>query len=135
MFAAALTVHTVLLLLTSSSDYPEFTPSICLAYMHFWSMAQRTQLKNTPIRICEVIPPAVHTALHREREDPDDNNPSKSNALTVEDFINQITEQWEQDKDYVTAGLGKGIVSKWYDDFGGQYDKAAQGWEGKKIAQ
>ncbi|CAO1622908.1 unnamed protein product [Parajaminaea phylloscopi] len=104
------------------------------AYMHFWSMAQRTQLKNTPIRICEVIPPSVHTDLHREREDPDDNNPSKSSALTVEDFIKQITEQWEDDQDHVTAGMGKELVKKWYDAYGEQFDKAADAWEGKKIA-
>lgn len=102
--------------------------------MHFWSESQRAQLKSTPIRIVEIVPPSVHTALHRDREDPDDNNPSKSNALTIDDFMNQVAEGWEQDKDVITAGMGKGLVAKWYESYGEQLKGAQDGWKGKEVA-
>lgn len=41
------------------------------AFLHFYTMAQRVQLKETNIKVVEIIPPQVHTALHRDREDPD----------------------------------------------------------------
>lgn len=98
-------------------------------------MAQRIQLKNTPIRICEVISPGVHAALQREREDSDDNNSAKPTAITIEDFIKQITKAWENEQDSVTAGAGNVIVAKWYGTFGAQYEKAAAMRLGKKNAQ
>lgn len=104
------------------------------AYMHFYSMAQREQLRNTSVRVCEVIPPQVHTALHRDREDPDDNNPAKSPAsLTVDEFMRQVGEGWEQDQDTISAGPGKALVQKWYDNFGERFQGAADKWQAKPM--
>lgn len=130
--------HAVIFNVTSVLGYVPFSiinPSYngSKAYMHFYTMAQRTQLKNTSVRVVEIAPPSVHTALHREREDPDDNNPAKSKSITPEDFMKQVAEQLEEDKETISAGMGKEMVKKWYDNFGEQYDGAAQAWEGKKI--
>lgn len=43
------------------------------AWLHFWTMTLRVQLKDTNVKVIEVAPPQVGTNLHRDREDPDDN--------------------------------------------------------------
>jgi hypothetical protein len=62
---------------------------------------------NTDIRAVKIVPPSVGTNLHREREDPDDNKEGKGvNALTIDEFIMEIAEQTEQDKEVTSAGMG-----------------------------
>lgn len=121
------------LVLLSLQLYPPSLPLSLAAFMHFYTESQRTQLKSTSIRVVEIIPPSVHTALHRDREDPDDNNPSKSNAITQEDFMNQVAEGWEKDQDVITAGMGKELVKKWYDAYGEQLGGAQKAWQGKEV--
>ena len=36
------------------------------AWVHFWSMNLRAQLKDTKIKVIEIAPPTVATDLHRE---------------------------------------------------------------------
>lgn len=96
------------------------------AWLHFWSMALRTQLKSTRVRVVEMAPPMVGTALHRDREDPDDNKKSKDgNALDVEEFMDEVTKQLEAGDEMISAGMGQGIIKKWHDAFGETYGKAA----------
>ena len=98
------------------------------AWGHFWTMNLRTQLKDTNVKVVEIVPPTVGTDLHREREDPDDNKKDKNQtALTVEEFMHEITKDWEAGEDVLTAGPGRGVVKRWYKEFGPDYEKAAGG--------
>lgn len=95
--------------------------------MHFWTMNLRSQLSKdkTDVRVVEIVPPSVGTDLHRERENPDDNKKEKgASALTIDEFITEVTEQLEQDKDVISAGMGKGLVDTWYNAFGEAYLEA-----------
>jgi len=97
------------------------------AWVHFWSMNLRTQLKDTNVKVVEIVPPTVATDLHRDRKDPDDNKKEKNKAaLSVEEFMSDLIEGWESGEDIVAAGIGKGIVDRWYKEFGEDYAKAAK---------
>lgn len=96
------------------------------AWLHFWSMNLRTQLKDTNIRVVEIAPPTVATDLHRERADPDDNKKEKNSAaLSVDEFMNFITKDWKADKDVIGAGSSQKVVDRWYNEFGPDYEKVA----------
>ena len=96
------------------------------AWLHFWSMNLRTQLRDTNVRVVEIAPPTVSTDLHRERSDPDDNKKEKNSAaLSVEEFMESITKDWMADKEVIGAGMSRDVVDRWYKEFGSDYDKAA----------
>ncbi|MCJ1275926.1 hypothetical protein MMC21_003731 [Puttea exsequens] len=96
------------------------------AWLHFWSMNLRTQLKDTNVRVMEIAPPTVATDLHREREDPDDNKKAKNSAaLSVEEFMDFVAKDWVAGKETISAGMGQKLVDRWYAEFGGDYEKAA----------
>lgn len=100
------------------------------AWMHFWSMALRTQLKDTKIKVVEIAPPQVATDLHREREDPDDNKKSKSSTtMDVDEFMEEVTEKLERGDETFSAGMGQGMVDKWFSAFGETYEGAAKNWK------
>ncbi|KAM0187735.1 hypothetical protein ACHAPA_012047 [Fusarium lateritium] len=99
------------------------------AWLHFFSMNLRTQLKNTSIRVVELAPPMVATDLHRERENPDDNK--KENAphtLTLEEFMSEITPKLERGDDTIGAGMAAQAIDTWFDAFGGRYEEAAKAY-------
>jgi len=94
------------------------------AWLHFHTMNMRTQLKDTNIKVVEIIPPMVGTDLHREREDPDDNKKEKNpSALSIEEFMDDITKGLKENKDVVTAGKGHKVVGAWYAEFGKAYEQ------------
>ena len=96
------------------------------AWLHFWSMNLRTQLKDTKVKVVEIAPPTVATDLHRERADPDDNKKEKNSAaLSVDEFMNFIIKDWEADKEVIGAGSSQKVVDRWYNEFGPDYEKAA----------
>ncbi|KAJ9669758.1 hypothetical protein H2201_000143 [Coniosporium apollinis] len=81
------------------------------AWLHFWSMKLRTQLKDTNIKVVEIAPPTVATNLHRERTDPDDNKKEKNpNALSVDEFMNFVIRGWKKDRDVIGAGMSEKVV-------------------------
>jgi len=89
------------------------------AWVHFWSMNLRTQLEQAAanggptIRVIEVAPPSVGTDLHRERKDPDDNKKDKNpSALSVEEFMKDVVEQWQGDRDVIGAGPSRKVVER-----------------------
>ncbi|WVR07334.1 hypothetical protein IAU60_004375 [Kwoniella sp. DSM 27419] len=99
------------------------------AWLHMFSTNLRTQLQRaeSKIKIVEIVPPAVETDLHRDRSNPDDNKKSSgSNALSIEEFMADVTAGWESDADTVSAGPGKAIVKEWGEAMGAKYDKMAQ---------
>jgi len=70
-------------------------------------MNLRTQLKDTKIRVVEIVPPSVGTDLHRDRSDPDDNKKHKNkSALSVEEFMEYLTKGWKDNLDTIGAGMG-----------------------------
>lgn len=94
------------------------------AWLHFWTMNLRSQLAKdrTDVRVVEILPPSVGTDLHREREDPDDNKKEKgANALTLGEFMEEVAVQLEEDKDVISAGMGRELVGRWYGAFGEEY--------------
>jgi short-subunit dehydrogenase involved in D-alanine esterification of teichoic acids len=60
-------------------------------WLHFFTMNLRSQLRNaaSKIKVVEIVPPTVETALHRERKDPNDNRKDHGNstALSVDEFM------------------------------------------------
>jgi short-subunit dehydrogenase involved in D-alanine esterification of teichoic acids len=98
------------------------------AWVHFFTMNLRSQLRQagSKIKVVEIVPPTVETALHRERKNPDDNKKSHGNsaALSVAEFMEQIQVGWQDDKDVCPAGLGHELVEKWYSAYGEAYTKA-----------
>lgn len=98
------------------------------AWVHFFTMNLRSQLRQagSRIKVVEIVPPTVETALHRERKDPDDNKKSHGQkaALSVEEFMEEIVEGWKKDEDTCAAGMGHEVVGKWYDTYGEAYSKA-----------
>ncbi|KAI9925445.1 hypothetical protein ASPWEDRAFT_173116 [Aspergillus wentii DTO 134E9] len=101
------------------------------AWLHFWSMTLRSQLSRAgyeKIKVVEIAPPSVGTDLHRDREDPDDNKKDKNpNALSVEEFMEVVSVGLERGDEVIAPGMSEGIVSKWYEDFGGLYERLSGG--------
>ena len=96
------------------------------AWTHFWSMNLRTQLVDTNIRVIEVVPPTVATDLHRERQNPDDNKKENNEgSLSVEEFMEAVSRDWMAGEETIGAGMSKGVVERWYKEFGPEYEKAA----------
>ncbi|SMQ50441.1 unnamed protein product [Zymoseptoria tritici ST99CH_1A5] len=98
------------------------------AWVAFFTTNLRSQLKQagSNIKVVEIVPPSVETALHRERQDPDDNKRAKGNqsALTIEEFMKDVELGWREDRDRVSAGPGKELVEMWEGTFGERYEKA-----------
>ncbi|KAH8426507.1 uncharacterized protein LDX57_004242 [Aspergillus melleus] len=97
------------------------------AWLHFWSMNLRTQLQQSgyeKIRVIEIAPPTVETNLHRDREDPDDNKRHNNpNALSIEEFMDDVSAKWEQGEEMIAPGMSGDLVDRWYREFGGFYDE------------
>lgn len=98
------------------------------AWVHFFSMNLRSQLRDTgsKIKVVEIVPPTVSTALHRERKDPMDNTKAHGNkaALSVSEFMAEVKVGWEANNDNCPAGLGHELVEKWYQTYGDYYTAA-----------
>lgn len=100
------------------------------AWLHFWTMSLRVQLKGTNVKVVEIAPPQVGTDLHREREDPDDNKKHKSStSLTVEEFMEEVSQKLERGDETFSAGMGQQMVDQWYESFGERFDQAAKSWK------
>ncbi|KAG5951502.1 putative secondary metabolism biosynthetic enzyme [Claviceps sorghi] len=98
------------------------------AWLHFWSLNLRSQLRQegSRVKVVEIAPPLVGTDLHRDREDPDDNKKEKNKqALSVEEFMDDVRRGFEAGEDMITAGMGKAIVEKWYSTLGDVYERAS----------
>ncbi|KAK1982727.1 short-chain dehydrogenase [Colletotrichum cereale] len=99
------------------------------AWVHFWSMNLRTQLKNggSKVRVVEIAPPTVSTDLHRERSDPNDNKKENNpDALSVDEFMEQVASRLENGDETIGPGMAGEVIDRWYGAFGEQYAKAAE---------
>ncbi|KAJ4415488.1 putative secondary metabolism biosynthetic enzyme [Gnomoniopsis sp. IMI 355080] len=100
------------------------------AWLHAWTMSLRVQLRDSGIKVVEIVPPLVETDLHRGRIDPDDNKKHKNaTALTMEEFMEEITEKLERGETTITAGLGNAVVAKWFESYEDRLAKAASSWQ------
>ncbi|KAG5752160.1 hypothetical protein H9Q70_005214 [Fusarium xylarioides] len=100
------------------------------AWLHFFSMNLRTQLKNTKIRVVEIAPPMVESSLHRERENPDDNKKERApHTLTMEEFMGEIVPKFEKGDDTIGAGMAAKAIDTWYGAFGGLYEGVAKDYK------
>jgi short-subunit dehydrogenase involved in D-alanine esterification of teichoic acids len=97
------------------------------AWLHFWSINLRAQLKDTNVKVVEIAPPTVGTDLHRERDDPDDNKKANNSAsLDVDEFVQEVVKKWKDGDDLISAGPGVKIVSTWEESMGQIYAKMAK---------
>lgn len=95
------------------------------AWVHFFTMNMRTQLRDANVKVVEIAPPTVSTDLHRDRSDPDDNKKDKNpHALSVDEFMGFVRKGLESDRDTIGAGPSEKVVEKWYAAFGEDYAKA-----------
>ena len=96
------------------------------AWLQFWSMNLRTQLKNTKVRVVEIASPTVATDVHHDRKDLDHNKKEKnSGALRVEKSMVDVTKDWEADKEIFEAWSSQKVINIWYREFGPDYEKVA----------
>ncbi|KAI0478116.1 NAD(P)-binding protein [Xylaria cf. heliscus] len=94
------------------------------AWVHFWTMNLRAQLNGTNVKVVEIAPPTVATDLHRDREDPDDNKKSKnSSALSVDEFITEISKRLGDGDENIGAGMSVGILEGWDQSMGSLFRK------------
>ena len=71
----------------------------------------------------EIAPPSVETDLHRERKNPRDNKKGPgSNAISVEEFMDEVTKGWENNDEVIAPGPAKVSVDAWYDTLGKRYE-------------
>jgi len=102
------------------------------SWVHSFTANLRTQLAavDSKIKVVEIVPPSVETALHRDRKDPDDNKKAHGNktALSVQEFIEEIEKGWEENRDVCTAGPGHKIVKAWTESIGEMYAEVEKGY-------
>ena len=102
----------------------------CKSWIHSFTTNLRTQLAavDSKIKVVEIVPPTVETALHRDRKNPDDNKRAQGNqsALSVQEFMDDISKGWEENQDVCTAGPGHGIVKALSDAMAPSYEKVGK---------
>ena len=60
----------------------------------------------------------------------DDNKKGKnSNSLSVDEFIEYVSKGWKEGKNTIGAGIGEGVVEKWFSMFGDDYQKVAEAFK------
>lgn len=98
------------------------------SFIHFWSTVQRKQitLAYPNMRVVEIVPPSVGTDLHRERENPDDNKKhlGATASLTIEEFMDEVRQGFENDQNEIGAGKAIELMADWQEKFGSKFDKA-----------
>ncbi len=102
----------------------------CKSWIHSFTTNLRTQLAavDSKIKVVEIVPPTVETALHRDRKNPDDNKKAQGNesALSVKEFMDEIAKGWEENRDICTAGPGHDIVKALSDAIAPSYAKVEE---------
>ncbi|KAF2029756.1 hypothetical protein EK21DRAFT_67067 [Setomelanomma holmii] len=94
------------------------------AWVHFWSMDLRAQLKDSNVKVIEIAPPTVATDLHRERENPDDNKKENNKeAISVDEFTDEVIAKWKEGIEMIAAGPANKIVDAWKESMGPFWDQ------------
>ncbi|KAI9157899.1 oxidoreductase [Paramyrothecium foliicola] len=93
------------------------------AWMRFWTLNLRSQLRSTNVRVVEIAPPMVETDLHRHHEDPDNNKKEKNPiSLSLKEFMSEVTEKLERGDEIIAAGTAARHAEKWWNTYGELYE-------------
>jgi uncharacterized oxidoreductase len=102
----------VIVNITSGLAFTPFAiiPVYCAtkAAMHSFSMSLRYQLRSTPVRVLETIPPLVESELHDHQKGP---APTLS-AMPTGDFVAACLEGWSKDIETHAIGFASGLYEK-----------------------
>ncbi|MCV7172193.1 SDR family NAD(P)-dependent oxidoreductase [Mycobacterium manitobense] len=71
------------------------------AAVHSFTVSLRRQLRDSPVQIVELIPPAVVTDLHRHL----DHDPPR--AMKLDDFVDAAMAGLDSGRDEIAVGLAK----------------------------
>jgi uncharacterized oxidoreductase len=77
--------------------------------LHTYSMVLRAQLKDTSVKVVEILPPAVETDLNRTGRA---GNPNRHFGIPVEEFIPSVMEKLESGAEIIFHGDGEKILSE-----------------------
>ena len=75
------------------------------AGLHSFTTSLRYQLKDTSVKVFEIIPPAVETTLGKA----DGYEQAKDSAMKLEDFINEFIRMLEEDNYEKGIGIAEGL--------------------------
>jgi short-subunit dehydrogenase involved in D-alanine esterification of teichoic acids len=118
--AVIVNVSSVLAFVPMSTINPVYNGT--KAWLHFWSINARQQLRDTGIKVVEIAPPTVSTNLHRERTNPDDNKKENNpDALSVDEFIQEVVPKWKNGVEVIGAGPANRAVDAWEGTMGKLY--------------
>ncbi len=79
------------------------------AAVHTYSLVLRQQLKDTPVKVIEIVPPMVDTALNQSGRD---GAQLKFRGVSLSDYIPTVIKGLEEDADTVFYGDGEKIMSE-----------------------
>jgi uncharacterized oxidoreductase len=79
------------------------------AAIHTYSIILREQLKDTPVRVVEIVPPMVDTDLNKEGRD---RAGLKFRGISVAEYIPSVMEGLENGSDMVFHGEGERLMSE-----------------------
>jgi uncharacterized oxidoreductase len=115
LFAAHLSVKKNPVVINISSGLAfvpiAFMPVYCAskAALHSITLSLRHQLKNTPVQVFEIVPPAVDTELgHQRREDKSQSH----GGIPVSEFISEAMEGLKNNVLETAVGIANGLRAK-----------------------
>ena len=79
------------------------------AAIHTYSLVLRQQLKDTPVKVIEIVPPMVDTDLNKEGRDAAH---VKFRGISVTEYIPTIIKGLENDADMIFYGDGEKIMAE-----------------------
>ncbi|UPK95157.1 hypothetical protein LCI18_006092 [Fusarium solani-melongenae] len=94
-----------------------------LSIIHPVYSGTKAWLHSYNIRVVELVPPMVATNLQRELK----NNKFAAYALTIDEFMDEITPKLERGDETIGAGTSAQAIDKWFEAYGGMYDKFTSG--------
>jgi uncharacterized oxidoreductase len=78
------------------------------AAIHTYSLVLRQQLKDIPVKVVEIVPPMVDTALNKEGRD---RASLKFRGISVKEYIPSVIKGLENDDEMIFYGDGKKVMS------------------------
>jgi uncharacterized oxidoreductase len=87
------------------------TPIYCAtkAAVHTYSLVLRQQLKDTAVRVVEIVPPMVDTGLNKEGRD---RAGLEYRGISVDDYVPAVVEGLKGDRDMIFFGDGAKVMSE-----------------------
>jgi uncharacterized oxidoreductase len=79
------------------------------AAIHTYTLVLRQQLKNTPVKVVEILPPTVETGLNQAGRSAARN---RYKGISVEEYIPTVIQGLESDMDMIFHGEGTKLMSQ-----------------------